>query len=128
MPSKIHEDADPVFPNPMHEHLIRHSDTIDPVVSVSPKPFGDFINLGMVVVAEDFEVIVLMVLQDRLDEIGNRVLAEIRRDIADSKPPSEILVIPVGLNVCRQGKSVLLTELEVRSKNNLITYAICVIE
>src|SRR5258705_6845165 len=90
MSGQIDQNIDAVISYHSLDCVIARSGDVAPAIGQSMDACRGFVGQAMSVVAENFEVLAIMMTNDRLDKISNRVPREIGRHIADTNTASRI--------------------------------------
>ena len=97
---EVDQDVDPIVADRPRESGIVERGHVAPLANEAPQMLGHAIGLGDVRVGDDVEPLAVECLEDRRHEIGHRMGAKVRRQIAD---PQATFRIKVALEVRRRG-------------------------
>ena len=87
MAGKIYQDIDAVAADLFGKFFIVQSDRAVPVIGECAEPLGDRVRCRDFRIAMEFDRGTVMCRQKWLREQGNRMLTEVRRDVADAQSP-----------------------------------------
>jgi hypothetical protein len=82
---ELDQDVDPVGPEQACELGVIERADVTPPARQAAQVLGDVVGLGDVRIADGLEALAIKRLEDRRDEIRDRVGAKIRREIADAQ-------------------------------------------
>ena len=92
--TEVDEDVDLIVANAPDDCFISIGrNNRPPVIGQVAQLFGDAVRNWHVAVAKDLESLPIVPTKDRLDEISDRMLAEIHRDVPDAQPPLRRAII-----------------------------------
>ncbi|WP_273703862.1 hypothetical protein, partial [Candidatus Accumulibacter vicinus] len=87
---QIDEDVDAIATNARGQFVVVEIVAIDPAVGMPAEKLGHLVGAVTKVVAADLESLMVMVLDDRQQEVAHGVAAEVTRQIADAQSPSGV--------------------------------------
>jgi len=102
MAAKVHKDVDAVVADETVYRFITLAGGFLPMVGQRSQPSRGQIRFGHVAVAEDFEGVVIVMLQSGSNETRNRLLPKIGRDIPDTQPAIGNTIVFVRRNLIEQ--------------------------
>ncbi len=86
MPGQINQNIRSVAEDRRFDHFVRSAGHVSPQGRAALKSLRNRVRLGVIVVEDDFEFLRRKPPQKRLDEIGDRMFAKIRRQKSDAQP------------------------------------------
>ena len=83
VPGQIDENINLIVANSLCKIVVRHAKARSPMVRGSSDTRGKVVVLRVVVITEYFEICPVVALDQRRHKMRNRMMAKIRRDVAD---------------------------------------------